>query len=366
MQGEDEKEYGKGKRPYLRQTEVPSHTLFEALRVAKAISENYGGDATEPIDVAAALKIKPTTGRFRSLTGATVAYELTEGASNASSIGLTDLGRRAVMPTEVGDDVVALREALLKPRVIREFLTKYDGKKLPPPDIARNVLVKLGVPPDMAEKTARIILGSAKEADVLQDINGEMFVHLRGAARPRVVEENRLGEQEEPQPEDAVLLPLESSDPEPLKPEPVKPIFVGHGKKTGPLDKLVKMLKELNIPYKIAVGEPNLGRPIPTKVKDVMAECGSAILLFTKDEQFQDSDGNEVWRPSENVVYELGASSFAYGDRIVIFMENGLHFPANFESVGRINFDEDGIEAKSMELLKELVGFGLVKITPAA
>jgi hypothetical protein len=43
--------------------------------------------------------------------------------------------------------------------------------------------------------------------------------------------------------------------------------FVGHGKKKGPLDKLCKLLDQFRIPYKVAEGEPNLGRPIPAKVK---------------------------------------------------------------------------------------------------
>jgi predicted nucleotide-binding protein len=94
-----------------------------------------------------------------------------------------------------------------------------------------------------------------------------------------------------------------------------------------------------------------------------MNECGSAILIFTKDEKFHDPDGNELWRPSENVVYELGAASFAYEDRVVIFKEKGINFPTNFSSVGYIEFEENAIEAKTMDLLKELIGFGLVKLT---
>lgn len=101
------------------------------------------------------------------------------------------------------------------------------------------------------------------------------------------------------------------------------------------------------------------------KVREVMEECGSAILIFTRDEEFTDNQGQTVWRPSENVVYELGASSFAREDRIVIFKEEGVDFPANFESIGRIGFGDEGIEAHTMDLLKELVGFGLVRITPA-
>jgi Predicted nucleotide-binding protein containing TIR-like domain len=56
-----------------------------------------------------------------------------------------------------------------------------------------------------------------------------------------------------------------------------------------------------------------------------MLQCGSAILIFTKDERFLGPNGEELWRPSENVVHELGAASFAYGDRIVIFKEKGFH-----------------------------------------
>ena len=98
-----------------------------------------------------------------------------------------------------------------------------------------------------------------------------------------------------------------------------KPIFVGHGKNKTPLQQLQKLLTTFQIPRKIVVDEAKLGRPISQNVKDTIEECGSAILIFTRDEQFFDASGNEIWRPSENVVHELGATSFAYGDRIVIF-----------------------------------------------
>ena len=119
------------KRKYLSQSDVPSYSLSEALRVATAISDQYGKKPTSPIDVASALGILPTTGQFRSLTGAALAYELTDGGPNVALIGLTDLGMRIVSPTEEGDDLAGKREALMRPRVVREFLEKYDGSKLP-------------------------------------------------------------------------------------------------------------------------------------------------------------------------------------------------------------------------------------------
>jgi len=162
---------------------------------------------------------------------------------------------------------------------------------------------------------------------------------------------------------------VRATDIQPLAPAKAqqrsKPIFVGHGKNKKPLAEVESLLQGLKIPYKVAVTEPSLGRPIPTKVKEVMEQCGSAILIFTKDELFFDQDGTEIWRPSENVVYELGAAGFAYGDRLIIFKEDGIDFPANFGSIGRISFgDGETIGSKTVDLLKELVGFGLVTITP--
>ena len=113
-----------------------------------------------------------------------------------------------------------------------------------------------------------------------------------------------------------------------------KAIFVAHGKNKKPLEQLKHILEQFKIPYKVAVDEPNLGRPIGEKVRETMQECNCAILIFTADEEFQDKEGNTIWRPSENVVYELGASGYLYGNRVVILKEESVEFPSNFKDLG--------------------------------
>lgn len=140
-------------------------------------------------------------------------------------------------------------------------------------------------------------------------------------------------------------------------------IFVAHGKNRKPLEQLEKILHQFKIPFRVAVDEPNLGRPISAKVRDVMKSCNCAILIFTADEEFKDKDGKTVWRPSENVAYELGAAGFLYDNRIVILKETDVSFPSNFRDIGYISFDKDQLDAKAMEVLKELIGFGIVKVT---
>lgn len=140
-------------------------------------------------------------------------------------------------------------------------------------------------------------------------------------------------------------------------------IFVAHGKNKKPLEQLKKILHQFKIPYKVATDEPNLGRPISKKVRETMEACNCAILIFTADEELKDPDGNTIWRPSENVVHELGASGYLYDDRIVIMKESSVNFPSNFADIGYISFEKDKLEAQAMEILSELIGFEIVKIS---
>lgn len=168
------------RRRYVPQTDVPKHAMEDALRVARAISDNYGKQPTAPVDVAAAMGMAPTSGPFRSLAGASLAYGFTEGGPNASEIAMTSLGRRAVAPTEEGDDFRARREAIMRPRVMREFLDKYNGSRLPKPEIASNVLEQMGVDGPATDETFALIVKSADDVGFLRDINGINYVSLDG------------------------------------------------------------------------------------------------------------------------------------------------------------------------------------------
>jgi predicted nucleotide-binding protein len=92
--------------------------------------------------------------------------------------------------------------------------------------------------------------------------------------------------------------------------------------------------------------------------------CSSdLILIFTPDEEFRDSDGKTVWRPSENVVHELGAASFQYDNRIVILKEDRVSLASNYKDICYISFEQDQLAAKAMDVIKELLGFGIIKVT---
>ncbi len=184
-------------RVYLSQADVPGVSLEKAIRIPAAIGDNYGYRPTPPLQVAKALEMQPNSGGFRTLAGAAIAYGLTSGGSNADVISIESLGMRILRPTAEGDDVAAKRQALLRPRVIREFLNKYNGAPLPKDTIAQNVLIELGVPADRASGVLLLILEGAESLGLLQEIKGRKYVDLNSTG-VTTVDLNQAGTQQTP------------------------------------------------------------------------------------------------------------------------------------------------------------------------
>jgi hypothetical protein len=171
-------------RSRLSQEDVPSYSLDQALRVPKAIADSYAYKPTRPLNVAGAMKLSPSSGGFRMVTGAAIAYGLTTGGAFAPEIGITPLGMRIVRPTKPGDDLAAKREALLRPKVVGDFLRQYDGAALPPDQIAKNVLEERGVPSSRVDDVFALIVEGAQAVGFLKEINGKKYVDLAGAMAP--------------------------------------------------------------------------------------------------------------------------------------------------------------------------------------
>ncbi len=150
----------------------------------------------------------------------------------------------------------------------------------------------------------------------------------------------------------------------PPQERPVR-LFIAHGKKARPLTQLEKILDDFGIPHAVAEEEAHAGRPISAKVAALMRSCTAGIFLFTADDVYTDAEGNEVHLPRQNVVYELGAASLLYGRAIVIFKEERVSLASDFSDLGHIEFTEENLEASAMELFRELLALGAVKIVSA-
>jgi hypothetical protein len=200
-------------RSRLSQEDVPSYSLDQALRVPRAIADSYAYKPTRPLNVAGAMKMTPSSGGFRMLTGAAIAYGLTSGGAFAPEIAITPLGMRIVRPTKDGDDVAAKREALLRPKVIGEFLRQYDGAALPSDAIAKNVLLEKGVPASRLDDVLGLIVDGANAVGFLKDISGKKYVDLAGAQTTSVKGDEVTPPRFDPGPMGPAALPIPQGPP---------------------------------------------------------------------------------------------------------------------------------------------------------
>jgi hypothetical protein len=353
----------------------PKNSLQSSVVVAQKIQDEMGGKPMNRLLLADALSLSPSSSNFREALSSSYKYGLTEGTEKADQITLTEIGSAATSK-DAAKRLEALRNAALRSPVFGQFFRDYANKKVPSSDMLPKVLhASYNVPSDLTTECASLVEANGRFVEIIREIGGSPHILLVAEAA-MVSNEEQVGD--DGQKGINEIVPSEptgsKTQPEPTVPtsgtQPArasgghKPIFVAHGKNKVPLQQLQALLTTFQIPHKVVVDEANLGRPISQKVKDTLQECGSAILIFTRDEQFFDKSGAEIWRPSENVIYELGATSYLYGDRIVIFKEKGIHFPTNFQNIGYIEFENNDIQARTADLLKELIGFGLVRVTP--
>lgn len=353
------------KRVRLSQADVPSMELEKTLRLARALWDHFAGRSARPLQLAEALDIKPSSGGWRELCGASIAYGLTEGGYNAQEIRLSDLGRRIVAPRDEGDDITAIVESSLTPRICKEFLEKYDGAKFPIDRVAVSVLVDLGVPKERTQRVVGILRANSQFAGVLRSIKGETYLALGTPTRSVYKETGETEfeiEQVEDQPPSQAAIPQAAEPTEVEIPQEPRKIFVAHGRKLEALDAIKKALDRLKVPYVVALDEPHAGRPISQKVAQLMKECSAGIFIFTPDEMFTNDKGETIYRPSENVIYELGAGAVLWGGKIVILKEESVFFPSDYRDLGYVSFSMGNLASIQSNLLMELIGLDFVRL----
>lgn len=359
----------KQKRAKVAQVEFPNTTLENALRLPRAIWENYAGKPTSPMNVAVALDVKPTSGGWRNLCGSGIAYGLTEGGYNAGEIAVTPLGMRIVRPTSEGEDMTAIREALLKPRVLREFFTKYDNAKFPKDPIAKNVLNDFGLPKERLDQALDILKRNGRLAGVLRDIKGDTYVSLQGsgASKPNYSDNEDLVLDED----DAPVAEALSFDAAPaLKPPydapSVRRVFITHGKNTKILGQIEKIVRYGGFEPVIAKDHQTTAKPVPDKVLDDMRSCQAAVIHVGSEGVLKDEDDNLQPKINLNVIMEIGIARALYAHNFILLVEDGLQLPSNLQGLyecrytgGELNMDAT---MKILESFSEFKKGGQLKL----
>jgi predicted nucleotide-binding protein len=343
------------KRTRILQGEVPALGLEQALRVPKAIFDQYAGREVTPLELAAGLDMTPTSGPFRTLTGAAVAYGLAEGAYNSAKIKPTPLASRVFRPLAEGQDIEAKRSALLTPRVVGEFLRQYDANALPRNDIALNVLESLGVPHDRLEGVLGLIVSGARACGLIRELKGKEYVELSGVAplpgvaqRPASAEPDHESDEESNTPQNN---PPDRSEPFVSQAEN-KRVFITHGKNKSLIEPIKKLVAFGELEAVVAVESTSVSKPVPDKVMADMRSCSGAIIHVDAERDLTDKDGHVVKVLNENVLIEIGAAMALYGRRFILLVREGVSLPSNLQGLFEVRYQADDLGAsKTIELL---------------
>jgi hypothetical protein len=327
------------KRPYLKQSDVPLASLDDALRVVQAIfDQSSGSRPVSPFQLAKALNLDPRGSQLKLLTGAAIAFGLIEGGAQASAISFTELARRVLRPKEENADLMAKREAILKPRVFGDFLRQYDGKPFPRQDIALNVLEDMGVPRARAAEVLERIDESARSVGFIEEIKGKNYVSLPGPAvlpgtpQGPEVEESKDDEAKDPEvPQQRVTVqpPAVQSKSTELTvaiadDQRRRRVFITHGKNRDLVDPIRKLLEYGELEAVVSVDRQSVSKPVPEKVMDDMRKAGAAIIHVDADRTIVDKDGNENVLLNPNVLIEIGAAMAFYGRRFILLVREGV------------------------------------------
>jgi len=343
----------------------PALPIEDALIIPKAIKDNFAGQGVNPILLAEACKISPTSSNWRTLTGAAIAYGLTEGGYNSKEITLSPLGERIVAPLKEGDDKKALIDAIMKPTLLAEIYNQFNNNKLPRKDIALNILRSKGIPTEKLDETWDIIRANAAKANILRVINGNEYIciNMESTSSKELVSQVDYTEKDQSDSENILpsdmLEKMNITPPTyPMQPIPAKRekphIFISHGKSNSII---IEQLKELltygQMEPVVSVERETTAIPVPDKVFDDMRNCDAGIIHIDFEEV---SYGDQsIKRLNENVLIEIGAAIALYEKRVVLLCKKGTELPSNLQGLYRCEYEGTQLDYNAtMKLLKTM------------
>jgi predicted nucleotide-binding protein len=298
--------------------------------------------------------------------GASIAYGLTVGGWNAAQIALTPLALKILKPKNENEPLPGKREALLKPRVIREFLTRYNDSAIPRNDIARNVLEDLNVPRDRTAEVLELILEGARAVGFITESSGKAYANLQGVNPPPVVEDansdegevDGIAEFEEP-----IAIPnVAHTAVAKLSDARLTKVFISHGKNQAFIAPIRELLKFGQLEAVVSVEKSTASQPIPQKVMSDMRSCGAAIIHVDGERKHMDIESKEVVALNENVLIEIGAAMALYGERFILLVKDGVKLPSNLQGMYEVRYASEKLDGN--ETIKLMSSINDMKTKP--
>jgi predicted nucleotide-binding protein len=275
-----------------------------------------------------------------------------------------------VAPEAEGEDLAARREAILKPKLLREFFEKYRRAKFPSDVIAVNVLKAMTLPSERVATALEIIKENGRYAGIIRETPTGPFINLDSpgvpapAATPALPEQSTLEEGEnegaasEPAQVPNASLPTASAQMAGALAAKANRVFISHGKQKAIVVQIKELLAFGNFDPVVSVEREATAIPVPEKVFEDMRSCAAGVIHVGAEGKYLDKDGNELTKLNDNVLIEIGAAMALYGKKVILLVEQGVTLPSNLQGLYRCDFEGDKLEYDStMKLLKTFSQF---------
>jgi hypothetical protein len=145
----------------------PRHPVDKALRVPRAIIEQNAGRECSDRESAAFAGIG-FNGPYRVELSSAIKYGFLERL-RPGHVSVTDRARQAIRPQNPGDEITALRGAVLDAPDISAVYKHYRGENIPDGKFFENALVdKFGIPPSKISEFLEVFFASLKAANLIE------------------------------------------------------------------------------------------------------------------------------------------------------------------------------------------------------
>lgn len=293
---------------------------------------------------------------------------INRGGYNAKEISLSSLGRAIVAPSYEGEDMEAMKEAVLKPTILKSFFDKYDRAKFPSANIAQNVLVSMGVPKERTGEVLHVIQENGHKVGIIQETKTGPFVSIstpKIQQQPSEISVNQTdvektsNQYEENTDAEEFARKLsgkperEITNNEVEQMEKNNKVFISHGKNKEVVEQLKEIIKFGKYEPVVSVENETLSKPVPDKVLDDMRSCFAGIINVHSEGELLDQEGNRHIKINDNVLIEIGAAMALYGRNYILLVQRGVKLPSNLQGLYRCEYEGEKLDYEAtMKILK--------------
>jgi hypothetical protein len=166
----------KAAAPKAALPKYPRHSLEKVLRIPKAILDQNAGKECSDQDTAKFLGVKYNRGPYALELSSAIKYGILERPSQGR-IAVSELAKKILRPQNEQEEIMGLREAVLKAPEISDVYSHYRGENLPDMQFFDNALVdKFGIPKDKVPEFKTIFFDTLNKAKLIEEHNGKQRI----------------------------------------------------------------------------------------------------------------------------------------------------------------------------------------------